>query len=161
MENFKLHISDLILLKIILDHDKDIFFQKLYLEIKKQGNFLKNPKTLSKKLLRLRNLGLIETFRTKSRPAYSKHKIAKKGIELIEDFNKTYPIKETREIPQKTIIEYKGLKKLKSDELANLTQSVVYYLLEVLGKEYEQISKEKNLKLQNIAEKIVEEVRES
>lgn len=50
---------------------------------------------------------------------------------------------------------------MEPDELAELTQSVVYSLLEVMGKEYEEISKEKALKLEIISEKIVKKVRKS
>lgn len=47
-----------------------------------------------KKIGKLRNLSLIESFRTNSILAYSIHKITKKGILLIEDFNKRYYPKE-------------------------------------------------------------------
>lgn len=94
-------------------------------------------------------------------------KLQKKGILLIEDFNKKYypekkVIEKTIEKPKiitKTIVEYKEFKELDSVELKKLSLSVVYYLLEAMEKEFEELSKEKALKLETIAEKIIKKVR--
>ena len=162
MGNSKIYLDELIILKNILESKKGISSPKLYSKI-----IPKNKNVLYKKIEKLRNLNLIQSFRTKNMPPISKHKITEKGIKVIEDFTKKYfPKKKEKEklvetIPPKTIIKYIEIEKkeLEPDELATLSESVVDFLLEAMEKQYEEISTKKSLKLQSIAEKIVEEVR--
>ena len=49
---------------------------------------------------------------------------------------------------------------LSDDEIAELTQSVVHRIVEVMNKELDDISEKENKKIQTVAEKIVEYVRE-
>ncbi|QEE16309.1 hypothetical protein DSAG12_02139 [Promethearchaeum syntrophicum] len=160
MDNSKIYLDELMLLKNILDNKQGISTPKLYL-----GKILRNKNTLYKKIEKLRNYGLITSFRTKAIPPISKHKITETGIALLENFTtQFYPEqhvleKKKHKNPPKTIVEYKECRKLEPDELAELSQSVVYYLAEALEKEIEDISKKKALKLTNIAEKIIKKVR--
>ncbi len=165
MGTFNFSINYLTILKKISRYPEGLSTSELFSNIPKI-NFKISRKTYHI-LEKLRDAKYIISYRTKTLPTYSNHKITEKGINLIEEFDKIYypkekPIEKTIEEPKtitKTIVEYKEPKKLEPDELAKLIQSVVYSLLEVLGKEYEEISKKKAIKLQTIAEKIVNKIR--
>jgi len=169
MGTFNFSINYLTILKKISTYPEGLSTSELF------SNFPKiNPKIsqTSRKIYhileKLRNAEYITSYRTKTLPTYSNHKITEKGIGQIKEFDKIYYTKEKTiekiiekpKIITKTIVEYKELKELEPDELAYLTQSVVYLLLEVIDKEYDKISKEKALKLEIIAGKIVKKVRD-
>ena len=167
MGTFNFKVNYLTILKKISTYPKGLSTSQLF------SNIPVNNAKISRKIYhileKLRNAEYITSYRTKTLPTYSNHKITEKGIGLIKEFDEIYYTKEKTKVIEKpiekpkiitkTIVEYKELKELEPDELADLSQSVVYYLLEAMEKEYEKISKEKALKLQTIAEKIVKKVR--
>jgi len=160
MGNPKIYIDELILLKIISETKEGISSQKINSALEKFGIVLKNVNVMYKKIEKLRKFGLIQSCRSNKIPPISEHKITKNGILLTEDFDKKYcPEKNRIKIIEKKVIKYKEQKELEPDEIAELTQSVVYSLLDAMEKDYEEISREKALKLEKIAEKIVRKVR--
>ena len=159
MNTSKIYLDELVLLKILIDHKESISSSELFSMLKVSGIIFKNKNALYKKIEKLRNYGLVESFWSNTLPAHSNHLITKKGILLIEEFNKKYYYLEKKIIGKPIEYREKEKKELEPDELATLSQSVFYYLLEATGDEDKKISTNKTKNLQNIAERIVKEIK--
>ena len=148
MTEAKINFEDQLILGVIYDYGKDLTSAEFFSEVRKSGYTFKKS-VLYRKLQKYRNFGLVESFRIGKTPTYSKHRLTSKGVMSVVDFNEKIQLIED-ECRKSSILREK-----------KLIQSVFDFLLEALEKDFEDISKENMVKLERIAEKIVEKVRNS